>query len=521
MKRLLHPLWLHGIACALFASFATVAPAQEHEHVALPPLGQEWNEALEPLRAMPVQESGFVRSTLAFAENYLQALANRRTFEEREALPVVLYLAASPQAAHSADVIRIYHPKLVELYQRKFINLHDVRDPEKIDALMTMFQADQEGLIQPLNELEFKAGLLQDIQQRLAIFPREHEWRSLTEVVEMAPENRQPRDEMILAAWDELAEALRADDPAAGRKAAGALATEVRAAAKEQGVALPSLRLDVFYQEHQPFATSAFFYFLGALAFGLALFRGGIWPSRVGYALLIAGFVEQLVGITVRWILSGRAPLSNMYESFTFAVAGIVLVALIFQPMYRSRLIGFGGAVLGFVFMVLAHKAPIFNSQIRPLMPALQSSWLTYHVAVIMLSYSAFALSFFFALVYLAKDFAGGNGSQNYLLRRLPPLEALDHLIYKTIAVGFPLLTLGIIFGAVWAETAWGRPWGFDPKETWSAITWLAYAIYLHARYIAGWRGRRAVVLAVVGFACVLFTYLGVNYLLPGLHSYV
>lgn len=137
-----------------------------------------------------------------------------------------------------------------------------------------------------------------------------------------------------------------------------------------------------------------------------------------------------------------------------------------------------------------------------------------------MLSYSAFALSFFISIAYLGKDFLGGNNSPIALLRRVPTLEALDLFNYKIVAIGFPLLTLGIIFGAVWASTAWGRPWGFDPKETWSAITWLIYAIYLHARYLAGWKGRPAAFLALLGFLGVLFTYLGVNFLLPGLHSY-
>jgi len=222
-----------------------------------------------------------------------------------------------------------------------------------------------------------------------------------------------------------------------------------------------------------------------------------------------------------RWVLSGRAPLSNMYESFVFATAGMILVAIIFELANRPLLAGLGAGILGFIFMVLAHKAPIFDSAIRPLVPALQSSWLTYHVITIMLSYSAFALSFFVSVCYLLKDSLGGDESRFSLVRRLLSLRTLDILNYKIIAVGFPLLTVGIILGAVWANTAWGRPWGFDPKEMWSAITWLIYAVYLHVRYFAGWKGRRAAILAIIGFGAVLFTYLGVNFLLRGLHSYV
>ena len=166
--------------------------------------------------------------------------------------------------------------------------------------------------------------------------------------------------------------------------------------------------------------------------------------------------------------------------------------------------------------MVIAHKAPIFDSQIRPLMPALQSSWLTYHVVTIMLSYSAFALSFAISVIFLVKSYVGAN---RFGLSKLPDLDALDVLNYKAIAVGFPLLTIGIILGAVWAATAWGRPWGFDPKETWSAITWLIYAIYFHLRLIGGWKGRRAAILAIIGFLAVIFTYVGVDMLLPQIHG--
>jgi cytochrome c-type biogenesis protein CcsB len=137
-----------------------------------------------------------------------------------------------------------------------------------------------------------------------------------------------------------------------------------------------------------------------------------------------------------------------------------------------------------------------------------------------MLSYSAFALSFLISLTYLFKRATGGDGSGARWVQRLPSLDTLDSFNYQIVAIGFPLLTVGIFTGAVWAATAWGRPWAFDPKETWSAVTWLVYGIFLHTRLLAGWKGSRSAVLGVIGFAAVLFTYLGVNYLLPGLHSY-
>jgi cytochrome c-type biogenesis protein CcsB len=329
----------------------------------------------------------------------------------------------------------------------------------------------------------------------------------------------------ILQAWDDLCNAIRANNPEVGAQAAESLRQRVFDAVAAREVELPRLRLDAFYQQTHPFAKSAFFYVFAALFYGGSLLfsqMSRFWSRLkwVGYAFLILGLGAAQVGIVCRWILAGRAPLANMYESFTFATAGMVLVALVFEAIYRNRLAGFSASVLGFIFMVTAHKLPIFDSKINPLMPALDSAWVTYHGVPIMLSYSAFALSFIVALVYLVKDFGGGDATPIAPLKRLPSLNSLDIFNYKIVAVGFPLLTVGIILGAVWANTAWGRPWGFDPKETWSLITWLVYAAYLHVRFLAGWKGRRAAIIAIIGFACVLFTYIGVNFWLPGLHSY-
>jgi len=170
---------------------------------------------------------------------------------------------------------------------------------------------------------------------------------------------------------------------------------------------------------------------------------------------------------------------------------------------------------LGAVALPLAFFAMLYalrlDPSIKPLLPALQSNWLIAHVITCFLGYAGFGVSCALSLMYL---FTGQHRNQDALRALL-----LDDLIYQTVVVGFILLTAGIVTGAIWAESAWGRYWGWDPKETWSLITWLVYAALLHARLMRGWEGKRLAVLSVVGFACVLFTYFGVNYL-PGLHSY-
>jgi cytochrome c-type biogenesis protein CcsB len=154
----------------------------------------------------------------------------------------------------------------------------------------------------------------------------------------------------------------------------------------------------------------------------------------------------------------------------------------------------------------------------QPLVPALQSNWLTYHVVTCFLAYAAFAVACGVSIMYLVKEGRdeGGSGGQGLF----PAAAVLDELNYRAIMIGFPFLTLGIVTGAAWAHYAWGTYWSWDPKETWSLIVWFIYAAFLHARLTRGWAGRRAAWLSVLGFVATLFCYLGVNLLLPGLHSY-
>lgn len=491
-------------------------------------LSKQWESALAPLATMPVQDSGFIRSATAFGQNHLNAIYGKTSYEGMPALNTVLFFMANPQVAASAPILKITLPELGRIFGGKMITLETARDEHYREALIELTQRDQKAAINALNNLEGKAQILEHLEDDFAIVPRtgiaghamgRGEWLSPAQVKDAKTALSQ-NDKEILRNWEALKDALRKDDATAGAVAAQALRQSVLASPAIIPQELRHLRLDALYMRYQPFAKSALFYLLATLAYAGGMIFARKRLFNIGYICLLLGFAAQVVGITARWLISERPPLSNMYESFTFAIGGMVLVALIFEVTHRIRLAGLGAGLLGFIFMVLALKAPIFDSKISPLMPALQSSWLTYHVITIMLSYSAFALSFFVSVFYLAKDSLGGDRTDSAFLRRLPSLDSLDIFNYKIIAVGYPLLTIGIILGAVWAATAWGRPWGFDPKETWSAITWLIYTVYLHARFIGGWKGRRAAILALLGFAAVLFTYLGVNYLLPGLHSY-
>jgi cytochrome c-type biogenesis protein CcsB len=249
--------------------------------------------------------------------------------------------------------------------------------------------------------------------------------------------------------------------------------------------------------------------------------------GRVITGITIFGFIIHTVALGMRWYESyqmgyGHIPLSNLYESLMSLSWTTVLIYLIIEFRYKSKALGIFIFPLVSIAMAYASLSPNIQDEIEPLIPALQSNWLTYHVMTCFLSYSAFAISFGSSITYLLKLRKSSKNAPAHTNadEMLPSMESLDEIIYKTVAIGFLLLSIGIITGAVWANYAWGSYWSWDPKETWSLITWFVYAAFIHARLTRGWRGRRTAILSIFGFCAVLFTFLGVNFLLSGLHSY-
>lgn len=215
---------------------------------------------------------------------------------------------------------------------------------------------------------------------------------------------------------------------------------------------------------------------------------------------IIAAVISNAICIALRWQVTGYVPLTNMFESMVFFGLVIAVVYLAFDIIYKAEYVGI---IVSCLSLLALGYASLSDSTIRPLMPALQSNWLTIHVITTFIGYAGFSCSFASALVYL-----------------LFKNETSDIVTYKSAAFGFLFLTIGIITGAVWANNAWGSYWSWDPKETWALITWFIYAAYLHIRIMRGIKGRTAAWLAILGFLAVIFTYLGVSYLLSGLHSY-
>ena len=246
--------------------------------------------------------------------------------------------------------------------------------------------------------------------------------------------------------------------------------------------------------------------------------------NRLASRLAWGGVVLHALATLLRWREShqagmGHAPLTNMYESLVFFALCIALIGLVLERRFRQETLGAFIMPLAAFTMAYASFADRIDSGIRPLIPALQSNWLVAHVVTCFIGYGAFAAAAALGLMLLLKR-RENDAAATDTARRLPDAAVLDDLIHKTIIFGFLWLSAGIITGAVWAGEAWGTYWTWDPKETWSIITWFFYAFILHIRLTRGWRGKRIACLAVLGFAVVLFTYFGVNFYLSGLHSY-
>lgn len=302
--------------------------------------------------------------------------------------------------------------------------------------------------------------------------------------------------------------------------------------------------------------TLALFAYLAAMVgyfYFLAYRRDGVVRTATAVAWL--GLGAHVVSVVARGVAAGRTPWGNMYE-YSSLVALLVVAIYLVLVEGRGKVRAVGGFVLLFSISTMAIATMFLYVGPAPLVPALNSYWLQIHVAAVMAGSALFALSGILTILYLVKErnerraaehaappimggsvdverdgsdppphFADGGDEAAPAPSRtrrgiLPSSEVLDRLAYRAVAFGFPIWTFAVIAGAIWAQEAWSRYWGWDPKETWAFITWVVYAGYLHARSTSGWRGRKAAVISLAGFVSLLITYYVVNIWIPGLHSY-
>ena len=271
--------------------------------------------------------------------------------------------------------------------------------------------------------------------------------------------------------------------------------------------------MDVFF-----FKSSTLLYLLAALLYSAYIIFLREYLSRTAQTAVLIGFISHTLALITRYAEAGHTPVTNLYESLSFFAWMVIGVLLIANLKFKIKVLGALLTPIALILMLFAYALP---KEIVPLAPVLKSFWHPFHVLFAFMGNAIFALAFCCGIMYLVQEHQLKSKRIGAITQRLPSLKVLDDLNYQALTYGFPLLTLGIITGAIWAEYAWGRYWNWDPKETWSLITWLFYAALLHQRLTVGWRGRKAAIMAIIGFLAVLFTFLGVNLLLSGLHTYI
>lgn len=270
-------------------------------------------------------------------------------------------------------------------------------------------------------------------------------------------------------------------------------------------------------------------FFMATITYFIELFGRNEFAGKVATAMVWSAVTMGLVGLLVRWFESylvgadiGHIPVSNLYEVFILFAIITAMIYLYYEERYETRAMG------GFVLLVISASIVFLlwyhfekgASEIKPLVPALQSYWMKIHVPANFVGYGAFAIASMIGVAFLIKERALRGNPAGLMATRLPATDILDDVMYKSIALGFAFFTIATVLGAMWAAEAWGGYWSWDPKETWALIVWLNYAAWLHMRFTKGWRGAPMAWWAIIGLFVTTFAFLGVNMFLSGLHSY-
>ncbi|HET8644060.1 MAG TPA: cytochrome c biogenesis protein CcsA [Vicinamibacteria bacterium] len=488
-------------------------------------------DALAPVREVAIQDGGRYKPLDTFARELARRISGPRPFGAEsisgmEPLRWLLSAVSDPERWRDERIVRVTHAGL-----RDAVGLESARDRYSFRELTAhegflaaaervheKLRAEEDAALDPV-EQEI-ATLYDDLVRLQALFSGEAlrvvppgqngTWSSVAELGTLpgagAERLRQVVGRTVSAAGE--------GDDAALAAAGAEMRDALRAAAPDAYPAAGELRREVRYNTAKPFRTSWMLYVLALVLLMSSFPLQSRWLKRAGMAVTLAAFAVQAYGMTLRVLISGRAPVTNMYESVVFVGWGAVLFALLFELRFRAGTFAALASALAALSLVLADSVPILDGAIEPLVPVLRhNTWLTLHVVTIMLGYAALFLAMGLAHVQLGL----------YLLKpqAAAPLKTMAQFLYRSLQAGTLLLAVGILLGGVWASYSWGRFWGWDPKETWSLIALLGYLALLHGRF-AGWvRDFGMAVGSIVGFLLVLMAWYGVNYILgTGLHSY-
>jgi cytochrome c-type biogenesis protein CcsB len=509
----------------LFAILASLIPAAGWARSpAASATGSEARLPVEETRGWAILADGRVKPLLTYANETVLAVTGRERFDGMSALEILWGYVLEPREFGGRPYIRVDSQELkatldLDGSQKRFsfetlMNRPSFR--ELVEGALQRQRTEQElsrlegDALDVYARLDRIAGLMSG--RALTIVPIIDEsgaWMSLSEF----RSDEAPARLAIRQGIERLAAAYAGGDAEGFGREARTLGLALRNANPAVYPSETELARELFYEDWNSFGKAWKLYLIGSLLILLLGFSERPWGYAAGLAFIAAGFACHSIGLGTRWMIADRAPVSDMYESLVFMGWGAIALGLIAEALNRKRFLALSAGLMGFVCLAFSENLPI-DSAINPLVPVLAHTyWLAVHVMTVMLSYSAFALAMVLGhatlfLVVFQRD-------KNALL------SSLSALLYRTLQVGVLFLAAGIVFGAIWANESWGRYWGWDPKETWSLITFFVYLAIIHARF-AGWLGHFGLgATAILGFLAVVMTYYGVNFILAtGLHAY-
>jgi ABC-type transport system involved in cytochrome c biogenesis permease subunit len=488
--------------------------------------------SFDKFEAVPVQDNGRRKPFRTFATESLQTLSGKTQWTlpgatgKSDALHVITSLWLEPDSWREHPVIRINHKALKEQLglpvTEKAFSYQSLSSNPRLWQLLEQIAKGQKQSPQPkLTPIESEA---RNVGNRLLLFESIADGTAVALVPD--PHNPEARwnpaaaareiypgaaGEAVASAFEEFTNTFRSRSPqfaSASEKLAGALSTLNPAAYPSDR----TIGTELIYGKLHPFRWAWILYLLAAIVLWLTKLVG----QRTGYAIawtaMISGFLFQIIGFICRIIISGRAPVTNMYESVVWVAFGTVLFAMILEAIYRCRYFLMGAAAPACVALVLADtQTAVLDSSIHPLQAVLRDNfWLSTHVTSITLGYAAFLLALGVAHIILFKSLRGGRVT-----------GAMHNYLYRSLQIGVLLLATGTILGGVWANYSWGRFWDWDPKETWALIALLGYLFLLHGRIVGWWGGFGLAVGAIIAFQSIVMAWYGVNFVLGvGLHSY-
>jgi len=472
---------------------------------------------------IPVQSGGRVKPLDTYARETARAITGKEKFGELSAMDLLFTLCFKGESLADTELLKIGFQPFKEragldLNRQRFSYRELLNSPKFVEMVEAVRQKQAGGMGEDLDRIEREVSnvygrlvqmsmLMGGEEPRFVPTPGGRaEWLSVAQVAS-AP----AIGGSITGPWNKMGDAFVAGNSSDFVTASRELKDRL-ADMKAQSYPDPKhTALEIQYNRTHPNRLAQIPYLLAAVGFLLGFSYRRRWLYAASFLLLLSGFAIQTYGMVIRTILTGRAPVGNMYEALIFIGWGLVGLAVFLEAMSRTRIYGASAGIAGFVVLVLAHYLPL-DPAINPLVAVLNATWLQYHVTTILFGDAALTLAAAVAHVIM---FATILAPQKADLRR-----TAIRLMYRAIQVGVLCLAAGIIFGAIWANASWGRYWGWDPKETWALITLVGFLVVVHGKQ-AGWlRERGMVLVTVLSLQLLVMTVYGVNYFLVGLHSY-